>query len=105
MNPPGRSRDRRVRHPVHGSARWWSTPPRFDYIEPPVERAQLQQVGLGVFDRRHAQFTCLPHGVGEAAFAQVDGQYSRRGELPGCPDRLLAGAAACHQDFHPAVCR
>src|SRR5882757_2576124 len=76
-----------------------------DDIELSAERAQLQQVGLGVLNRRHIQFARLPYSVGEAASAQVDGQYPSLGELLRCSDRLLAGAATCHQDFRPAAWR
>ena len=89
--------DSSTRQPCAGSARWCSTPLDSIRSKRASDGAELEDVGLRVFDIVQPKLARLAGGVAEAGQAEVDGEHARAGEaLPGF-DGVLAGAAAGDQ--------
>ena len=99
MKPPGRSNDSSTRQPANGSAMMVEHADALDEVEAAVDRSELENVGLRVFEIGHAKFAGLARRIGEARQAEVDGQHARAGETLRGFDRVLAGAAAGDQDI------
>src|SRR5574341_1474156 len=55
---------------------------RLDDIEAAADRAELEDVRLGVFDIGQAELARLPLGVTQAGQAEVDGEHSCAREAP-----------------------
>jgi len=72
-----------------------------DCVEPAVERAELQDVGLGVIDLRETQLARLALRIGETRQAEIDRENAHIGEFAGDLDRVPARAAA--GDEHVAI--
>ena len=66
-------------------------------IEARVERAEIEDVGLRIFDIAQTRLAGLACRIGEAGPAEIDRQHTRAGEALRGLDRMLAGAAAGDQ--------
>ena len=78
---------------------------RLDDVEGPADRAELEDVGLRIFEIGHAQFAGLAQRVGKAGQAEIDRQRARTGKARRGLDRVLPGAAARNQDIELDSCR
>ena len=75
-------------------------PDRLDDIETPVERPQLENVGLSILDVRYSLSAALPARVSEAGTADVDRENSRPRKSLRRTDRVRASATAGDQNLY-----
>ena len=75
----------------------------FDQIERAAERAEIEDIGLHIFQPREADLLGLALGVGEACSAEVERNHLRADELTRRHDRMLAGAASGDQHVERAL--
>ena len=80
MKPPGRNSDSSTRQPANGSAKMMQHAGRLDDVEGPADGAELEDIGLRIFDIGHAQFAGLAQRIGEAGQAEIDRQHAGAGE-------------------------
>ena len=78
-------------------------PADLDQIERSVDRPELEDVGLGVFDSLRQSRGRLPLGVAKAAEAEIHRQHPRVAVLARHLDRVAPGAAAGHENVEPAA--
>ncbi len=76
---------------------------RNDDVERPVDRSQVHDVCLRVFDVRQADLAGLPFRIAKTRQAQVDRKHARRRKLLRRCDRFLARAASRNQDVDIAT--
>src|SRR5258706_11991830 len=69
-------------------------PARLDQNERAVERAYVENVGLGVFDPTREGGRRFPLGVAKAGKAEIDGEDARVSVLARELDRMPSGAAS-----------
>src|SRR5262249_42997925 len=78
-------------------------PGGIDQVERPLDRSELEDVGLGVLDLFRQGRGRLPLGVAKTGEAEIDGQDPRVLVLLRHLDWMAAGAAAGHENLDAAV--
>ena len=73
---------------------------RLDDIEAPLQRPQLENVGLSVFDVRYSLSAAFPPRVGETGTADVDGENLRPRKSFRRADGMGTGPATGDENLH-----
>src|SRR5258708_28610713 len=105
MNPPGRNRDSRIRHPSKGSARWCSTPiaPMMSNVRSMAPSSRMSACAYSMFVRPSSRV--FTHGIADAAQTQVDREHTNSAESLVNEDRIAARAAPGDKHLRCTVVR
>ena len=76
---------------------------RLDDVKGSADRAELEDVGLGIFEVGYADFAGLAQRIGKTCQAEIDRQRSSAQKTRRGLDRLLPGATARNQHVEIAL--
>ena len=78
---------------------------RLDHIKAAGKLRKIEDVGLRVLYVANGHGVAHPLGVGETAYAQIDGQHLRADKSTRRRNGLLSGAASSHENLQMLAAR